>query len=583
MKNSKKSAGRASFSPRVLQAAGLAGCVLLLILWHLFDVKDGAAASGAGWLLPSYGLLAAYGLALLLAVGWLAFVRERLSLERFFLAVFLGTGLMFLAVLPPLSAPDEVSHYISAYQLSNRLMGKEACTEDGRVLIRAQDAFIEDVDDVMKDDGSGPQSADKGKESGKAAQAAGEEPAKEAGRAADGTEEASAQARVLGQELTQETYRFIRERGLGGAGTGGEAVSYQLPVRTTPLAYVPQALGITLARILGLGGLGLLYMGRLFNLAFLGSMGYLAMRRLPFGREVLFGVYMLPMTLHLAASLSYDVMIIGCSGYFGAVCLDLAFRQERVRPRDVILLALVLGIMGPCKMVYGVIAGYCLLIPVRKFGDWKKWTGSAALVLGAFALSMFLVNRGTVSMYVEATDSYMAWAGEEGYTLSWLVHNPKFVLKMCYDTLAWKGESLFTGMMGGALGNLDPVLNTPFWVILAMWAILWVLALAGPGERGPEMSMGQKAWIWFLSLACLGALMFSMLLGWTPVSATKIEGVQGRYLLPLLPMLLLTVRGRSLARAGGDGRMLLFGMTALDVYVIVRIFAVVCLRVDIAS
>ena len=45
-------------------------------------------------------------------------------------------------------------------------------------------------------------------------------------------------------------------------------------------------------------------------------------------------------------------------------------------------------------------------------------------MLGAFALSMFLVNRGTVSMYVEATDSYMAWAGEEGYTLSWLVHNP---------------------------------------------------------------------------------------------------------------------------------------------------------------
>ena len=419
--------------------------------------------------------------------------------------------------------------------------------------------------------GSGPKSADGTKASGEAAQDA------------DGTEEASVQARVLGQELTQETYRFIRERGLGGAGMEGEAVSYQLPVRTTPLAYVPQALGITLARILGLGGLGLLYMGRLFNLAFLGAMGYLAMRRLPFGREVLFGVYMLPMTLHLAASLSYDVMIIGCSGYFGAVCLDLAFRQERVRPRDVILLALILGIMGPCKMVYGVIAGYCLLIPVRKFGDWKKWTGSAALVLGAFALSMFLVNRGTVSMYVEATDSYMAWAGEEGYTLSWLVHNPKFVLKMCYDTLAWKGESLFTGMMGGALGNLDPVLNTPFWVILAMWAILWVLALAGPGERGPEMSMGQKAWIWFLSLACLGALMFSMLLGWTPVSAAKIEGVQGRYLLPLLPMLFLTVRGRSLVRAGGDGRMLLFGMTSLDVYVIVRIFAVVCLRVDIAS
>ena len=33
MKNSKKSAGRVFLSPRALQAAGLAGCVLLLILW----------------------------------------------------------------------------------------------------------------------------------------------------------------------------------------------------------------------------------------------------------------------------------------------------------------------------------------------------------------------------------------------------------------------------------------------------------------------------------------------------------------------------------------------------------------------
>ena len=95
-------------------------------------------------------------------------------------------------------------------------------------------------------------------------------------------------AKVLGQELTEETYRFIREKGLAGSGEEGEAVSYQLPVRTTPLAYLPQALGITLARLLGLGGLGLLYMGRLFNLLFLAGMGYLAMRRMPFGKEVLF-------------------------------------------------------------------------------------------------------------------------------------------------------------------------------------------------------------------------------------------------------------------------------------------------------
>lgn len=97
-------------------------------------------------------------------------------------------------------------------------------------------------------------------------------------------------------------------------------------------------------------------------------MGYLAIRRMPFGKEILFGVYMLPMTLHLASSFSYDVMILACSGYFAAICLDLAYRAERVRAADVLLLALLMGVMGPCKMVYGVITGYCLLIPIKKFG-----------------------------------------------------------------------------------------------------------------------------------------------------------------------------------------------------------------------
>lgn len=97
------------------------------------------------------------------------------------------------------------------------------------------------------------------------------------------------------------------------------------------------------------------------------------------------------------------------------------------------------------------------------------------------------------------------------------------------------------------------------------------------------MKTGHRIWIWFLSFICLGALMFSMLLGWTPVSATKIQGVQGRYLLPLLPMLLLTMKSSRVVRTAGNDRLLLYGLTAMDVYVILRIFAVVCLRVSIAS
>ena len=188
---------------------------------------------------------------------------------------------------------------------------------------------------------------------------------------------------------------------------------------------------------------------------------------------------------------------------------------------------------------------------------------------------MAVVNHRTVSLYTQADQGYIAWAGETGYTFGQLLHSPLLVLKMCYNTLAWQGEQLYSGMIGGALGNMDAVLNTPYAVILGLTAILVMLALRKPGESIFIQWKG-RLWIWFLCLVCLGALMFSMLLAWTPVSSNVINGVQGRYLLPLLPMFLLSLKNDKVVRTDWDDRGLL---SAMDIYVVLRLFSLVCLRV----
>ncbi len=243
------------------------------------------------------------------------------------------------------------------------------------------------------------------------------------------------------------------------------------------------------------------------------------------------------------------------------------------------MLALIMAVMGPCKMVYGVIAGFCLLIPVRKFGGWGKWTVSAAAVLGAFGAAMLAVNSRTVAMYTEASEGYIAWAEETGYTFAQLVHSPLLVLRMCYNTLMWQGEKLYSGMLGESLGNMDAVLNTPYVLILGLTAILLMLAFRKPGER-LVMTMANRAWIWLLCFLCLGALMFSMLLAWTPVTSNVINGVQGRYLLPLLPIFLLTLKNNRVVRTDCSDRPLLYVMAVMDLYVVLRIFSIVCLRVS---
>ena len=550
--------------------------VFLLGVWHFLDVRASVTETGHQWLYGWYGGLFFLSMVVLVGIGILIFgknweffddVFSGSKLPGLYFGIIMCLGILYMLVLAPLSAPDEVSHYISAYELSNRFLGLPGADEDGYIYIREEDDWIEDVNQEFRN----------WKEEQKDAVE---------NTADDAKEDQKGTPVILGQTLKEETYKAIHDGGAVKKETvhdessekmSGLRVSRQPSVRTTPLAYVPQALGFTLARVLGLNSIALLYLGRFFNLLLFAAVGTLTIKRLSFGKNAFFGVSILPMSLHLAASLSYDVVILAGSGLFAAVCLDLAYKAEKVSVKDVVLLACIMAVMGPCKMVYGAIAGFCLLIPVKKFGNWKKWTISAVAVLGSFLAAMDVVNLRTVAMYTQESDSYVAWAEEAGYSFAELIHQPVHVLQLFYNTVAWQGESLYSGMLGEALGNRDAVLNTPYLVILLLTVCLILLALKKPGEE-IVIKIKARLWIWFICLVIFGALMFSMLLAWTPKSSNMVQGVQGRYMLPLLPIFLLTLKNQKAVRTDTDDRLILYTMIAADVYVILRIFAVVCLR-----
>lgn len=543
----------------------LAGLILLVLLAvpHLLDTRAGALESGDGWLVPYYGVVIVTSLAAVALLGVL--LLKQVRLERVFAVAALLFGILYLFVLPPLSAPDEMRHYISAYQLSNRMMGVPATGEDNKVVVREEDWFAEDsAGDYV--------------------------PYRTEGGALATDEDGADGAKVLGQMLTEETYRLIYEKGAflyevprtaeeeGSSVAGnGLALSNHQPVVTTPFGYLMPALGITLARLLGLNSLWLLYLGRLMNLLLYVAVTYLAMRRLPFGKEVLFGVGLLPMTLHLSASYSYDVLILAGIFYFMAHCLDLAYRAERVRLVDVLILASVMAVVGPCKMVYAVFLGLCLLIPVRKFGGWGKWALSAGCVLGALVIAMLLVNSQTIASYATETENYISWAGEAGFSLGELLHQPVKLFQMFYNTLVWQAEYWHMTIIGAYLGHVDVVLDVPYLVVLLFTGCLLGLAFRKPGESLMLMG-GRRIWIWILCAACAGGTMFSMLIAWTPVSSKIISGVQGRYFLPFLPILLMTLKNDRVVLTKNADRSILYLMCCANAYVLFRVFSIVSIR-----
>lgn len=529
--------------------------VAVLGIWHYQDVRAGALACSDMWLTGYYLILAAAVLAVLLVLS------GEIAVERLYPAAGLALGILYLFVLPPLSAPDEISHYVSAYQLSSRMLGQPSNDRYGRVLLRPQDAWVEDLEGIFEYEAD---------EDGNL-------------QIVPGSSDGSVK---LGESLDESMYRTLWELGVSGQYMPQRAEvmedarvsSLYPPVVTTPLAYVPAAIGISAARIFKMTTVPLLYLGRFANLLFFVLMTWLAMRRLPFGKEVLAGVALLPMTLHLSASFSYDVMIMGCMFLFTAVCLDLAYRKDKVSWADIVVLMVLMAVAGPCKMVYAVMMGLCLLIPVRKFGGWGRWALAALAVGGAWAVSMYLVNSQVIAVYAGGTETYIQWAEEPGYSLTLLLHQPMRLLRMFYQTILWQAEHYHLTMIGAYLGNLDKVLDVPYPVIVVFTVCLLELAFRKPGEN-LEMSKKQRVWVLAVCAGCAAATMGSMLIAWTPVSSKVINGVQGRYFLPFLPVLLMALKNDTVVLTKNRNRSILYLMCCLNGYTLLRLFSIVSMRV----
>lgn len=415
---------------------------------------------------------------------------KNFTVHRMYLICGLLVGSLYLLVFPPLSAPDEWAHYISAYKISNYLTGTPAVDENGDIMVQ-EDEMSEYLQELP-----------------------------------DAGDYQYYWSNFLGKETSDV---------MVSCGNGG--------VNTFVGAYVPQALGITFARVLGLNYVSRIMFGRLFNLIFSVLAISLAIKWIPFGKKMMFGICMLPMTLHELASNSYDAWILAISMLFIAYCMKLSYEKEQVENRDVTILAVLIGLLAPCKIVYAPIIGLCLLIPKQKFGSTKRWFAAAGIVLGALVVMMLLVNAKVLFGYLNAdvSDSHLSWAGEPSYTFGYFLENPMALVQIMLNTLNggltanYGVVSYFMTMLGFSLGHLDPNLQMPNLFFLIVVLLLGFSFL--PAADEPKvLRKGNKWWMLFLVAVVVFLTMFSMLVGWTPISSGVILGVQGRYFLPILPL-----------------------------------------------
>ena len=325
----------------------------------------------------------------------------------------------------------------------------------------------------------------------------------------------------------------------------------------SPLPYLPAAMGIALGRLFGLPATALLLLGRITSLAACLALTAAAVRRMPRRGWALAVLALAPMTLAQFAAVSADGVTVALAFLFVACALDLAIRpQGRTRSRAVATLGALALLLGLAKPGYGVLA----LVPLaaaaggpseRRLIRLASGVSLAALLLGN-AASLVLAQLARVPPPSPGADPFLQ--------LRAILTLPFDFLLVCLRTLA-AGLPLYGREIVGYFGQLEAPLPTA--LVLAYGGLL-LAAIATDGEDPP----GLTPWKRFLLLALFAAGLLSVLLmaylGWNRLGAPYVQGMQGRYLVPLLPLLLVACpsAGR-LARIERRGAVLALGSATI--------------------
>lgn len=461
------------------------------------------------------------GLFVLLALlGYLCFFKK-CKIERIFAVTALMLGILYMVVLPPFSAPDEPSHAYTSYYYSNKMMFQQGTDEKGQILVRKGDQLLN-----------------------------------------------------RGNIYTTEyVYGVVWDHFFEmNTENGTEAVADAFVLGAPVLTYIPQAIGITLARILHFGCVPLFFMGRLFALLFYILCGYFAIKKIPFGKMVVFFVALLPISIEVAASFSYDSVINGCAFLFIGYTLYLAFDKEKVQIKDWILLALLMAVLAPSKIVYVFLGLLCILIPKAKAVSKKKYSIGMGIVAAGAIIPLIISRISTIGNYLYRDTNTVSYAGKPGFTVGGLLSMPMALIRLVYDSFKTSGTDYLNMQLGGKLGWLN--LNIPWNIIICFLIILLLSCIMGEKEK---LYVNGRTRAVFISVAgiVIMALMGVFLLTWTPVDSPVIRGVQGRYFTPVLPLLLISMRSRNLTFKKNIDYYLIIGWCVLQFYTIWTVFELI--------
>lgn len=427
--------------------------------------------------------------------------KENMTEENMFLTLVIPFGICMLLLLTDNGLYDADAHTTMAYHYSNIVLDTDEEDNTDHIYMRVEDAKV--------------------------------------GREASG----------VVNEQAQEYWRVLQDWSWSSKNEEGVVVGVTMAHGGTILSYLPNVIGMVIGRGLNMGAYPMLYLAKIVGFIAYIMTCYLAIKVTPILKNVFSFAAALPVCVYHATGITYDTIAFSASLVMSAYIF--LWWERPLRLKEWIFLAVSVIFVGGCKG--GV---YLPLIMLMALVPWKRWNFSwkKGIALGIFLVfgvavfcvkygSILISSMGSVEEFVDPAMKYGA-----GYCFK----HPIAFAKMFMETMFIRGDAY----LGHILGD-----RTAWTQAHVEWFIIipFLLLLLGAGirkENEPELTDKVKKIFVALLLIAEFVGMHIVLMSDTKIYSSYIYGVQGRYFLPLVPLIVLILREHGLERKCGTEKKL---------------------------
>lgn len=299
--------------------------------------------------------------------------------------------------------------------------------------------------------------------------------------------------------------------------------------------YLPQAIGILIAKLLDLNVIWLLWLSRICNLICYAGLISLSIKIAPKFKIPLLAVACIPITIYQAASASIDSMIFGLGILAVAYFIYLCSCTE-ISVRQIAIFSLLSLLLGLCKLPYLAFVFLLFFIPQKNFKNNNYYYVLLSIILvGVIGVLYSRYSTPTLMHSWRSAYNYVNSTQQMNYLISNPNHITSFFTQIFTSDLQYVVNGVFNFFNGKSGAHYQ---DNYVFITSCLQIFLAIILFAYPDDDNFDLK--SKIGSLIVLLVVYVGTCFVQLLSWAYVGQMRL-GISVRYFIPLFALIPLFI------------------------------------------